>query len=1426
MTECNNVQLSGPVGVKVYLSVNDLNALKLNPSLATSSTNSFVDVQSGNGYVAVNVPSGSLASLQPTSTPVAAIFVVDGTPPEVTENGFTEFDLDSGQFTVVFSEPMNANSITVPGALILQHAANVNEMVDSFQVLELESPPSNGVSITFTLPPTELNRLKLTPRVCSSIATCWITIEGTGSFITDMANNRVTRLENGLFSTQRYAQSFVDDTTGPLLEDFVLNMTSRQLILTFDEPVNVNTFNTSLITIQGSLSPTLETQYTLTSGVLLTDSGAVIVVLLSDEDVNALQSRPGVATSGTNTYISLQEGVALDLAYLQNPSRIVTKLATDFLPDLAPPNIRAFDLNLDDNTIVLVFSEPVITASVDPTRLTVQSQAVGGVSRQLMGGIVHNTPLPASAEIVVTLTNSDVTFLEVSQNIALSTSNTFLTVMAGLAVDTNIVTSSALGAIQARSIVLDTSPPRVTGFELDMNTGELVLIFDDVIIASTFEPSALTLQSELTASPLERYTLGSTNSNSSLSDGFQVVVTIGPADLNRIKQIRNLATQESNTYLTVAATVANDVNGVDVIAVTDGNSLLASSFTADITRPVLEGWTLDMNSDQIILTFSETVDITMFSPSEVTLVALPGSSDTFILSGVSDVVPSGASYEFAIHFSTADVNSIKVRTSLATSISTSYLSISANAIIDIDGNALIPIAISNALQARIFQLDRSDPILQAFSLDMNSGLLSLSFDETVNAATLNVSTITLVNRMLRYTSGFTIHDSSTSSSNGAVLEINILQSDLNGIKAISDLASSDSNTFVIVTPDTVEDMSGNLLTEITSGAALQVEASEYIADTTSPSLVAFDLNMSSEQIILIFSETMRATSLNPTQITIQNTPGGVGRSQRLTGGIGSLSDDTSILLQLTEEDANNLKLDREIATSTSNTFVSLTDGSIQDTAGNSLVSVAVNNARPVRTFRRDAVSPQLTMFSLNLTQRSLSLTFDETIDSGSFSIVSVALQDQQSNPFQSVTLSSRSTTVSTDDTVFVIALSDDDFNLITATFPLATMDTNTFIVLPNDTVLDTSGNPNTVIPSNNALQITSHVADLIHPTLENFDLDLNEGILTLLFSESVNVTTFDPTQITLQNALSNPTYAFSLTGGQFTLADLTTIQLTLSRNDLNIIKGMTGLASLASNTYLRLTSAAISDSNMNMVVSISDSSAEWVRDYTEDITSPVLVEFDLDYNSGSLLLYFDETVNQASLMLRSSITLHAASGGSQSVNQYTLTNSSSTSTGLTTTSSILLSRMDLNELKRLRICTQPSNCYLSATTGLVDDVEGNQNAVISELIPIQVTDYVPDDTNPEVIMFVEFNLDAGSFTLEFSETVTTASFDSQALEFHSSYSNATHIFRIEEEIQLSADGYIVTFQLSIRDLNRLKLNTESVHVRRKLLDSFLITVYL
>ena len=1397
--------------VEFKLTPSDLISLKVDRDLATSQDNSYLTVVSGNGIQNSANSADFLDDIVVGSAPQVEIYTRDSTRPEVEQNGFHTFDLDSGTFSILFSEPVNATDPIDTTSLSFQHHANSTLEEDFFQVEALTCPScTDGSTVTFTFPSNELNRLKLTPRVCTSAANCWLTVEFPANFITDMAGNNLTELPNGYRTLSRSLVTFIDDTSGPILDEFVLNLTSRELLLTFDEPVNSATFDTTGLTVVANEGATaMEEAYQLTGGTVIPPNGAEVIIKLSADDVNGLQSRSGLANDEEDTWITVSSSAASDLSSQQSRAQAITIQSSIVVPDEVPPMLSTFDIDFNDNTIKLVFSEPVTISSVQLTQLAfVSSRSLSPlVSYQVTGGDIHSTPLAASAEVIFNLTESDIAFLKGSETIATNYSNTFLTALSGLAEDTSGTSNAVINsnsAVEVRNLAVDTTYPELLSFTLDMDSGEVVLLFSDVVDAQTFDMSALTFQGHNNRIPLEWHSLSSSSSSASSTNSFSVTVTLGENDLNRIKQIRALATGVSDTFLTVGASLVDDLAGIDLRAVTDGKALAVNRFTRDSHDPVLESWSLDMDQSQLTLTFSEVVDITTIDVTEISLQPRQSLSTTYSLTGYGQLIPADADNILVIQLSNADANAIKLDTGLGTSRNDSFLSLSSSTLTDMNSNDIVAIDNTNALQAADYAIDESDPIVVSYDLDLDLGVLSLTFDETVDASTFNVSGLTFNDRVSRYMAAYSLTSSTHSTENSNEIEVTFSKADLDSITSLTSLATGPSSTFLTATKYTIRDMRQNRLSEISPTSALPVTM--YTEDRTNPVLESFSLDVSTGELSLTFTESVLATSLMPTEISLQSSSNG-GTTLLLSGGtLASKQAGITITLVLSEEDLNALKLDTGLGTREDNTFLSFTSSAVSDSASNPVIPIPVTNAHPAADVGEDSVPPVLRSFSLDLDRRTLSLTFDEPILVGSFSFVGVTLQDHASSPTQSVRLTSFSTSPTTSDGVeFSIDLSDTDFNALTATFPLATMEANTFITLLAETVRDMQNNAIEEIPVDDAQQVTSHGGDTMRPIFSSFDLDLNLGILSIEFSESVNVSSFDQTQVTLQNSASSPSYFFQLTGGLVSQTESTAIDVDLLTSDLNIIKQTLDLASIHNNTHLSFTSSTVQDMNKNFVVAVPMHEAVLVSVFIEDKSTPLLQAFDMDYDSGTVTIVFDETVDLSTID-PSAITFHNA----LTQTSHTLSTSTALDSGLLTYTRLQLGEEDLNELKRLRICTTEAVCFLSSSNALVRDTAtgGNQNEEILNTSPLPVHDYIRDSTDPRVVRYPEFNLNDGTVALEFSETVDSASINQTLVELHNAYTNATHIFYPLQFSSLTGDGPILVLGLGPDDHNRLKLDTE------------------
>ena len=1408
LTGCGGASLVSSSTVKIYLTPSDAVALQLNRNFGKTSGNVY--------YLVVATSNNLLSGTDPLAQILypgtgAALVTLDSIKPALTS--FAVFDQNAGSFTLTFSKPIdvqtwNATSLP-PGVLVFQNFLSVSAPADSFSVQQLTCPGcADGSNLTFVFPNSELNRLKLNARVCSSIAVCWLTLPSPGGFVQDMSGNNNSLVPNGLMATLRLPLTFIYDTSGPVLQSFALNMSSLSLTLTFNEPVDVASFNVSGITLRGGRNvSTPALLYQLQSSVPQVGQGNVVLITISSGDLNGILSRSAIATSVANTYLSVSQGTVADVTYMRNsaqtiPSTSALQVGT-FVSNTIPPALTAFDLDLNSNLLTLVFSEPVVVSRVNLTLLTILSAPNSALFRQITGGVVQATPYSASAVVSFVLNNADATFLKQQVALATNATNTYLAVATGMAIDTGNHSNVAVSVgspVSVRVLTLDTSAPVLVSFSLDMNTGQVGLTFSDAVNIATFDVTSVSLQGTKWRVATQWYSLTS-NSYTLSSSGFTATVFVGGTDLNRVKQIRSLAKNMSSSYLTASAMLAQGFNGLNLVAVVDGKALLASSYVPDTTSPSLSNFTLDMNTGQLFLTFSEVVDILTLNASQISLQGSLSSSRPRPLTGFLSVVPSDADYRFAVQLTSANLNTIKQDPMLATSASNTFITMAMGTVLDMASNPVVPVLNGAALKTTGFTMDTTSPTLQSFALNLNTNSLQLTFSETVNASAFSITGVTLVNQASQPTSSWTLNSSVPTTYVSNIVNITLSMSDLNGIKASGTLATSISNTFITVQPWTVADMSGNSITLITSTSALQ--ASTYVADTTPPQLVSFGLDVGLGVLYLSFSETVRGSSFDPTQLTVQGTSTG-GASVPLTGGMWVFQNYSSVTLSLTSADLNKMKVASSgLAKSQTNTFIALTSATIRDTAGISVVSIPSLSAKQASFYVADTVPPQLLSFSLDLNARNLYLTFDETVSVATLVIQGIGLQDNASNSLHVVHLGALGTTVTNINyTVAIIGLASVDFNTITFAFPLASIQNDTYITLDPGTIKDTSGNPNVVIQPTNALRVSTLIRNAQSPTLQSFDFDLNLGTLTFTFSESVNGSSFLPTQVTLQSSSSGPQQTMTLRGGFVSQSQTmsTSVVVDLLRGDLNAIKAIPGLASQPGNTFVSITPAAVKGMSGNPVVQVPMTSALQVSMFTVDSTGPALLSFDLDFNSGVLTLHFNEPVNFSALSAVA-VTLSSASNQGVAASYVLTAASASLDAGLLTDGRILVGNGDLNVLKQRRVCTT-AMCHLDATGSLVGDSSGNPNYPAS----LNVTLYTPDTTPPQVMSFVQFDMDAGTFTLQFTETVSVSSMVFSQVAFQNDYTNSSYAFTFTQLALVSpGNAVVIALQIGTYDLNRLKL---------------------
>jgi hypothetical protein len=215
--------------------------------------------------------------------------------------------------------------------------------------------------------------------------------------------------------------------------------------------------------------------------------------------------------------------------------------------------------------------------------------------------------------------------------------------------------------------------------------------------------------------------------------------------------------------------------------------------------------------------------------------------------------------------------------------------------------------------------------------------------------------------------------------------------------------------------------------------------------------------------------------------------------------------------------------------------------------------------------------------------------------------------------------------------VLIVSLGTLDLNGIKKLTGLATGKVDTFVSVSVTLVDDMVANDVALRGSSAALQVASYVEDRVEPELLEFCLNMDSGVLTKTFSETVNGSSTIASELTIQNDATAASASWPLVTTNATSAFDTVVRITLVAADLNFIKNSTDLASSQGDTFLSLTPSLLRDMNMNPVVNVGMTNAKAENSaigcHVTDATSPQLESFDFDFDKFKLTLSFSETID-------------------------------------------------------------------------------------------------------------------------------------------------------------------------------------------------------
>lgn len=258
------------------------------------------------------------------------------------------------------------------------------------------------------------------------------------------------------------------------------------------------------------------------------------------------------------------------------------------------------------------------------------------------------------------------------------------------------------------------------------------------------------------------------------------------------------------------------------------------------------------------------------------------------------------------------------------------------------------------------------------------------------------------------------------------------------------------------------------------------------------------------------------------------------------------------------------------------------------------------NPTPRTSWVASAGDPRLLSFTLDCGVGKLVLSFDSIISAKSVDMRGFSLQaaDDITNvgagfSIYEFTSSFNDLSLQGNTTQLTVYMSSDDIARLNLAEPIGRSLSSTFLTMQYESVLTPIGRPVAAINASRAIAPTSLVQDIFPPYLLSFSLFMETGLITITFSEPIDVSTFTLTGLTIQCCAylgdgTNDPAVEDLTRNLLDQGDAhlvstsnynRTIVYHLGAFNLNHIKAKVGLAASLDTTYLSAYASFVKDTS-------------------------------------------------------------------------------------------------------------------------------------------------------------------------------------------------------------------------------------------------------
>jgi len=335
--------------------------------------------------------------------------------------------------------------------------------------------------------------------------------------------------------------------------------------LQFSKTMNVSSLRPTglvLLSHAGGVGQGATRAWRLTGGQVSLSNSVWVNISLLEVDINAIKALPPLASSSNTTHLAVDNGTAVDMRdnSLIGVASSAPMPVDGFVADATHAVLRAFTLDMDGSLLSLTFSK-----TVNPQSLTVAGIQLADSASSTPAAVVRltagNVSTMLGPVVNVTLVKDDLNAIKSAQPFSGASRNVTYLAMDAMTIS-DMSGNAAQGiplasAMRVAAVQADVTAPFMTGFSLDMDSGNASLFFDEPVASSSVNLSGVFF----TDSAVNGILIPCSPCVLRTPVGYSqiIAISLSTAVLNNLKMTDSIGSSSSSTYALLSSTSVADV---------------------------------------------------------------------------------------------------------------------------------------------------------------------------------------------------------------------------------------------------------------------------------------------------------------------------------------------------------------------------------------------------------------------------------------------------------------------------------------------------------------------------------------------------------------------------------------------------------------------------------------------------------------------------------------------------------------------------------------------------------------------------------------------------------------------------------------------------------------------------------------------------